>query len=89
MPFWTIESYKDYFSQKRLFCYRSFPQIAQLLEEYSKISNKELSLKIKENNEFEHDFKEGLLEIIQYATDGPGYFAKKLNKHLNNGKIVT
>jgi len=67
----------------RILTSRSIGQLIKVLEEYFKISQIELIQKIKENNQFDDDFKQCLLSIIECAFDLPGFFAKQMNEYLN------
>ena len=66
----------------RLFTNRSFPQLARILDEYSKLSGSSLRDKLNDNNELESDFKECMYALIECAIDMPTYFAKKLHEYL-------
>lgn len=66
----------------RLFTNRSFPQLHRILEEYSKLTGKNLKDQLEEYDELENDFKECLLALIECSIDTPAFFARLLNKYL-------
>ena len=66
-----------------MFTQRSFPQLAQIIDEYSNLNGKSLRDEIDKNEKLEKDFKECMFALIDCAKDIPTYFAKQLHSYLN------
>lgn len=68
-----------------LFCTTSYAQIRLISAEFRKIQGKSLEKSVKKK--FGDNVKEALVAIIRCANNRPEYFARRINKAINNHQL--